>query len=88
MARKHYEVDQIHILNKNYRPFCHVGNKLEDFKLGWFQDASFASNPQNSKSTLGDILCIRIPHVGFDFWDVQEAISSVPQQCRIGNLAV
>ena len=26
-----------------------------------------------------------IPHFGSDFWDVQEAISSVPQKCRIGN---
>ena len=81
MTRKHYEVDQVHKLNKRLQTILSCGKQTEDCKLGWFQDASFASDLQDSKSTLGDFLCIRIPHVGFDFWDVQEAISSVPQQC-------
>ena len=35
-----------------------MGIKTEDFKLGLFQDTSFASHLQDSKSTSGDMLCI------------------------------
>ena len=36
---------------KDYRQVCHVVNKTEDCKLGMFQDASFAVDLQDSKST-------------------------------------
>ena len=43
----------------NYRQFCHLGDKIENCKLGLFQDASFAGVLRDSKSTSGGLL-----HVG------------------------
>ena len=40
------------------RPFCDAGNEYEDCKLGVFQNASFSSDLQDSKSRSGGILCI------------------------------
>ena len=43
---------------KDDRPFCDAGNEFEDCKLGVFQNASFTSDLQDSKSGSGGILCI------------------------------
>ena len=39
----------------NYKQYCHVGNQA---KLGLFQDADFAGNLTDSKSTSGGVLCM------------------------------
>ena len=39
------------------RQDCFVEKKTEDCILGWFQDASFAADLQDSKSTSGGVLC-------------------------------
>ena len=60
---------------------CETEN--EDCKLGLFQDASFAGDLQDSKSHSGGLFCVlRFSYVCADCLDVQEAISSIPQQCR------
>ena len=47
---------------KNHRQFCHVGNQIEDCKLGLFQDALFAGDLRDSKSTSGGLLCVLGSH--------------------------
>ena len=42
----------------NYRPYCHVGNRASEYKLGLFQDADVAGNLTDSKSTSGGVLYI------------------------------
>ena len=56
---------------------CCVGDVIENCKLGLFQDASFAGDLQDSKSTLGDLLCI----LGSNVLDVKETNRCVSQQC-------
>ena len=41
-----------------HRQFCHVGNSPDECSLGLFQDASFAGDLQDSKSTSGGLLCV------------------------------
>ena len=41
-----------------YKQFCHVENTAEQCRLGLFQDADFAGDLEDSKSTSGGILCI------------------------------
>ena len=50
----------INLMNqsKDDRQFCHAGNEFEDCKHGMFQNVSFTSDLQNSKSRSGGILCI------------------------------
>ena len=56
---KSHEVDQVHQVNKKITdPFVMWEIKTEDCKLSLFQDTSFASDLQDSKSTSGGILCI------------------------------
>ena len=43
---------------KNRIHFNYVGNKLEDCFLALFQDASFAGDLKDSKSTSGGVLCL------------------------------
>ena len=43
---------------KNHIHFNYVGNKLEDCFLALFQDASFAGDLKDSKSTSGGVLCL------------------------------
>ena len=47
---------------KNHRQFCPVGNQIEDCKLGLFQDALFAGDLRDSKSTSGGLLCVLGSH--------------------------
>ena len=47
---------------KNHKQFCHVGNHIEDCKLGLFQDALFAGDLLDSKSTSGGLLCVLGSH--------------------------
>ena len=41
-----------------HRQFCFVGNTPDECSLGLFQDASFAGDLQDSKSTSGGLLCL------------------------------
>ena len=47
---------------KNFIQFCQVVNQIEDCKLGFFQDASFASDLRDFLSTSGSLLCVFGPH--------------------------
>ena len=65
----------IHYISKtkNCRRLCHVEHLIEDCKLVLFQDASFACDLRDSKSTSGGFLCVvGITHVCSNFIDVQE----------------
>ena len=42
----------------DYRQYCHVGNAAQHCRLGLFQDSDFAGDLEDSKSTLGGVLCI------------------------------
>ena len=42
----------------NVKQYCHVGNTAQQPTLGLFQDSDFAGDPEDSKSTSGEILCI------------------------------
>ena len=42
----------------DYRQCCHAGNQTIDCKLGLFQDADFAGNMTDPKSTSSGVLCI------------------------------
>ena len=46
----HHTKDNLH--------FNYVGNKVEDCFLALFQDASFAGDLKDSKSTSGGVLCL------------------------------
>ena len=60
--------------------------KLEDPKLGSFQDASFAGDLPDSKSKSGGLLCVFGSHTFVpNFVDVQDANRSFSQQCRVWN---
>ena len=68
----------------DYRTFCHVGDGVDNCKLGFFQDASFAGDMQDSAfTTSGGVLC----KVGNrTFVPIQqEAKSSFSQQHGGGN---
>ena len=41
-----------------YRQYCHVGNTVNQCRLGLFQDSDFAGDLKDSKSTSGGTLCI------------------------------
>ena len=41
-----------------YKQYCHVGNIAKQCRLGLFQDADFAGDLEDSKSTSGGTLCI------------------------------
>ena len=41
-----------------YRQYCYVGNTTQHCRWGLFQDTDFAGDLEDSKSTLGWILCI------------------------------
>ena len=41
-----------------YRQYCHVGNTAKQCRLGLFQDADFAGDLEDSKSTSGGTLCV------------------------------
>ena len=47
---------------KHARHNCFVGNKIQDCKLGLFQDASFAGDLHDEKSTSGGVLCVFASH--------------------------
>ena len=44
-----------------YKQYCHVGNTAQQCRLGLFQDSDFARDLEDSKSTLGRILCTLAP---------------------------
>ena len=44
--------------SKDCKQYCHVGNTIADRERGLFQDASFADNMRDSKSTSGGVLCV------------------------------
>ena len=46
------------IQTKDCRQFCRVEDKMEDCKLGLFQDASLAGDVRDSESTSGGVLCV------------------------------
>ena len=62
-------------------PYCFVGHKMEDCRLGLFQHASFARDLQDSKSTLGGVSCVFGPQTD-NFMDVGTANRSFSLQCR------
>ena len=41
-----------------YRQYCYVGNAAQQCRLGFFQDADFAGDLEESKSTSGGVPCI------------------------------
>ena len=47
----------IHHTNE-FRHYCHVGNTGQHCRLGSFQDSDFTGDLEDSKSTLGRVLCI------------------------------
>ena len=60
--------------NNNDMQFCHVGNQIEDCKLGLFQSASFAGDVLVSISTSGGLLCVCwIAHVDSHLMDVHHS---------------
>ena len=71
---------------KNYRQFCHVGNQIEDGKLGVFRDASFASDfPDLKINDKRFTVRIWITHVCSLIVDVLQANRSFLQRCRVLN---
>ena len=66
---------------KDDGPFYRVSNKFEDCNFDLFQDSSFTSNLQHSKSRSEGIMCIFGSHTLIPIC----YISSFPQQCRIEN---
>ena len=52
--------DRYHTLitQSGYPQYCHVGNTAQHCRLGLFQDSDFAGDFEDSKSTLGRVLCI------------------------------
>ena len=69
----------------DFRQYCRVGSSTEDCKLGSFQDASCAGDVHDSKSTSSGVLSLCTAHIRSDCLDVQNMVSGVPQQLRIGN---
>ena len=47
---------------KNFIQFCHVGNQIEDCKLGLFQDASFAGDLRDLKNQRQEVYCTSLDH--------------------------
>ena len=82
-----FEVDQAHLSHKrNTGHFVIVGIKTEDFKL--CSKMALLQVICKTPSQHQEVFCIFSDPARFlkiDFLDVQEAICSVPQQCRIGN---
>ena len=69
---------------KKYTQFCHVGNQIEVSKFGFFQDASFAGDVRDTKSTSGGVLCVFGSHkISSNSVDVPEANRNFSQQCRV-----
>ena len=52
---------------RDYRQFCYVRTRKQHWRLGLFQDTSFAGDLQDSMSTSRGILCFRISNVCSDF---------------------
>ena len=50
-------VSDIHHTN-DFRQYCHVGNTAQHCRLGLFQDADFAGDLEDSKSTSVRVFCI------------------------------
>ena len=44
--------------NCEYKKYSHVGNTVKQCRLGLFQDADFAGDLEDSKSTSGETLCV------------------------------
>ena len=49
-------ISYIHRTN-DFRQYCHVGNTVQQCRLGLFQDSDFAGDCEDSKSTSGGVLC-------------------------------
>ena len=47
---------------QDYRQYWHVSNTAQHCRLGSFQDSDFAGGLEDSKSTLGGILCLEVKH--------------------------
>ena len=69
---------------KDYHRFCHVGDQVDNCKLGSFQDASFPGALQDSAFTISGGLLRKVGNRTFVPMS-QEAKSSVSQQHRGGN---
>ena len=47
-----------YIFSTGYRQYCQAGNSATECKFGIFQDAHFAGDLEDTKSTSGGVLCI------------------------------
>ena len=50
-------ISYIHYTSE-YKQYCHVGNTTKQCRLGLFQNADFAGDLEDSKSTSGGALCV------------------------------
>ena len=41
-----------------FKQYCHVGNTVQQFRSGSFQDSDFVGDLEDSKSTSGGTLCV------------------------------
>ena len=51
------KVDSYIHVTKDYQQFCHIGGQVDNCKLVLFEDAAFAVDLRDSKSTSGGVLC-------------------------------
>ena len=77
LRQKIIEIGQFGQSIQSLRQFCHLGNQIKYCEPGLFQDASFASDLQESRSTSGEIQCVIGSHTFVP--------TSWSQQCRVGN---
>ena len=69
---------------KNCRQSSHVGDQIEDRKLCCFQDASFAGDLRDSKSTSGGLLCVFGAHTFVPIsWMCKKQTAVSHRQCRV-----
>ena len=71
-------------ITKGYRKFFHVGDRVDNCKLGLFQDESFDGDTQDSAFTTSGGVLRKVGNRTFVPIS-QEAKSSVPQQHRGGD---
>ena len=72
---------------KDYRKFCHVGDRVDNCKLGLFQDASFNGDTQDSAfTTSGGVLCKVVNRTFVQFRKKRRAVSHSSTEAEIWML--
>ena len=84
--RKAGETDKLSQNALRSRQLCHVGDKTNECKLGWFEDADVARVLADPQSTSGGMLCIFGDHTLVPHSNTEAGVISLDTGLRMKEL--